>query len=206
MVFGFKKSKLDGSEKVFGGELSALLPDEYSYKNFLPKVVNQGANPICVPCSLSTYVNWKLNLKDGGKIDNKMDYFAVYNSKTTEGDGMSFKEALAYVADKGVKTEKGKFSIKDYALVKNIAGLRKAVVANGPCLGALPVYDTSRNSFWQAGGGAYDIIGYHAISIVGYNKKGFVIRNSWGSSYGDKGYAILPYDEFSKFIEVWTIL
>lgn len=206
MTFGFKKSKLDGTEKIYGGELSALLPSEYSYKNFLPKAVNQGSNPICVPCSLSTYVNWKMNLADGVKTDNKMDYFSVYNSKTTDGDGMSFKEALDYVANSGVKTGKGIFKIKDYALVKNIAALRKAVVSNGPCVGALPVYDTGKESFWKSGTGCRDILGYHAISIVGYNKKGFILRNSWGSSYGEKGYAILPYDEFGQFVEIWTII
>lgn len=206
MTFGLKKSKLDGSEKIYGSELSALLPPEYSYKNFLPKVVNQGVNPICVPCSLSTYVNWKMNLADGSKTDNKMDYFSLYKSKTTDGEGMSFKEALSYVANSGVKTEKGIFKIKDYALVKNIAALRKAIVSNGPCIGGLPVYDSGNAAFWKSEFGDSGFLGYHAISIVGYNKKGFILRNSWGNSYGEKGYTILPYDEFNQFIEIWTII
>lgn len=206
MTFGLKKSKLDGSEKIYGSELSALLPPEYSYKNFLPKVVNQGVNPICVPCSLSTYVNWKMNLADGSKTDNKMDYFSLYKSKTTDGEGMSFKEALSYVANSGVKTEKGIFKIKDYALVKNIAALRKAIVSNGPCIGGLPVYDSGNAAFWKSEFGDSGFLGYHAIAIVGYNKKGFILRNSWGNSYGEKGYTILPYDEFNQFIEIWTII
>ncbi len=33
----------------------------------------------------------------------------------------------------------------------------------------------------------------HAVTIVGYNEQGFIIKNSWGSSWGDKGYATVSY-------------
>lgn len=37
--------------------------------------------------------------------------------------------------------------------------------------------------------------GYHAMVIVGYSDdtKFFVVRNSWGDSFGDKGYCYIPY-------------
>jgi hypothetical protein len=31
--------------------------------------------------------------------------------------------------------------------------------------------------------------GGHAVAVVGYTRTGFIIRNSWGTSWGDKGYA-----------------
>jgi Papain family cysteine protease len=34
----------------------------------------------------------------------------------------------------------------------------------------------------------------HAITIAGYNEKGFIIKNSWGTSWGDKGYGIISYE------------
>ncbi len=49
-------------------------------------------------------------------------------------------------------------------------------------------------------------MGYHAISIVGYNKEGFIIRNSWGKTYGNGGYGIIKYDDMDKMLEMWTIL
>jgi len=46
---------------------------------------------------------------------------------------------------------------------------------------------------WEATGvGAHAL---HALLIVGYNddRQMFVIRNSWGASWGDKGYGFAPY-------------
>jgi C1A family cysteine protease len=41
--------------------------------------------------------------------------------------------------------------------------------------------------------------GGHAIVAVGYDnaKRQFIIRNSWGTEWGDKGYGYLPYDFFN---------
>ncbi|MGI8582012.1 MAG: C1 family peptidase [Chitinophagaceae bacterium] len=36
----------------------------------------------------------------------------------------------------------------------------------------------------------------HAISVVGYTKEGFIIQNSWGTGWGHKGFAILPYEDW----------
>jgi len=40
------------------------------------------------------------------------------------------------------------------------------------------------------------ILGGHAIMAVGYDedKKVFIIRNSWGEEWGDKGYFYMPYE------------
>lgn len=39
-------------------------------------------------------------------------------------------------------------------------------------------------------------LGGHAVIIVGYDrtKKQFIVRNSWGPGWGDKGYFYMPYD------------
>ena len=38
--------------------------------------------------------------------------------------------------------------------------------------------------------------GLHAMLIVGYSDRQevFIVRNSWGTSWGDKGYGYVPYD------------
>ena len=40
--------------------------------------------------------------------------------------------------------------------------------------------------------------GGHAFAIVGYNADGFIIQNSWGGSWGYRGFAILTYADWVK--------
>lgn len=36
----------------------------------------------------------------------------------------------------------------------------------------------------------------HAVAIVGYTSEGFIIQNSWGPSWGNNGFALLPYEDW----------
>lgn len=38
----------------------------------------------------------------------------------------------------------------------------------------------------------------HAFAIVGYNERGFLVQNSWGTEWGSYGYAILTYDDWLR--------
>lgn len=51
------------------------------------------------------------------------------------------------------------------------------------------------------------LLGGHAVCAVGYadNKKYVIVRNSWGSDWGDKGYCYMPYTVFNKLVmDMWT--
>lgn len=203
--FGFTPTKMDGSEHIFGnGAPQNSIPKTYSYRKFLPQVLDQGAESICVPCSISAYLNWRENIKTGSKKDNRIDYREIYGIRSNEGDGMTYKEAFNYLRHHGVSSKAGKLVIREYALVRNMFDLQAALVMNGPCFGALPVF-SDRAEFWNRLPGD-SFYGYHAISIVGYNQEGFIIRNSWGQEFGNNGYATLKYEDFSKLVEAWTVI
>ncbi len=38
--------------------------------------------------------------------------------------------------------------------------------------------------------------GGHAVAVVGYTKDGFIVQNSWGSGWGNKGFALLTYEDW----------
>jgi hypothetical protein len=202
--FGFIPSTMDGTEIVFAAPMNMDIPKEYSYERYLPNVINQGTLSICVPCSISAYLNWKENLKDGSKKDNKVALMDIYKIKTNAGEGMSFKEGLHYLRHNGVKSAVGKLGIGHYGRVNNMVDMRYALIMNGPCLGALPVYSDDCD-FWNKKAGQ-SLMGYHAISIVGYDNDGFIIRNSWGNDFCRNGYTTIPYEDFTKIIEAWTII
>lgn len=38
--------------------------------------------------------------------------------------------------------------------------------------------------------------GGHAFALVGYNERGFIVQNSWGTHWGASGFAVLPYSDW----------
>ena len=45
----------------------------------------------------------------------------------------------------------------------------------------------------------------HAVAIVGYTEHGFIIQNSWGPSWGNGGFALLPYEDYMLHAtDVWV--
>jgi hypothetical protein len=205
MNYGFVPSKMDGTETKFKKIRDFEIPTEYSYRKYLPSVIDQGNKPICVPCSLSAYINWVINTDTGeNKVDNEVDLQEIFRSSSVKSsEGMTFKDGLKFLKHEGVSTKEGVETIDRYATIGSIICLKQALILNGPCVGALPVYDSRVTEFWDSAYGDYQ--GGHAVAIVGYNEDGFIIRNSWGRSYGDNGYSVIPYDDFNKFMEIWTI-
>jgi hypothetical protein len=45
----------------------------------------------------------------------------------------------------------------------------------------------------------------HAIALVGYTCEGFIVQNSWGRTWGNGGFALLPYEDFLLHAtDVWV--
>jgi len=213
-MFGFEPTKFDGTEIEYTPRewKSFKLPAEYSFLKYMPPVIDQGAEPICVPSSISTWLNWKLNsgVNGGEEIDNGFRLREIFNSgrKYEEvevaGEGMTFKAALKYLRKEGAESEKGNIKIGYYATINSYIHLKSALFMNGPCFGALPVYNSAYNEFWNPEFGSLE--GYHAVALVGYTEKGIILRNSWGKGYGKNGYWEIPYLDCQKFLEIWTII
>ena len=74
----------------------------------------------------------------------------------------------------------------------------KTALQDGPVVGSMKVY----TDFFYYKSGVYEHVygderGGHAVVIAGYNDTGgyWIIRNSWGASWGDSGYAKIKYGE-----------
>ena len=103
-----------------------------------------------------------------------------------------------------------KYRVKSYARIESISALKESLVKNGPCLVGFPVYNYG-GRFWKKHSKFAQREGGHAVTIVGYISGrpspldcGFIIRNSWGSDWGDEGYTIYPYQDWGAHWEIWT--
>lgn len=76
----------------------------------------------------------------------------------------------------------------------------KAALKKGPLMTSLRVYEDFM-TYW---GGVYKYaagksLGGHAMSIVGFDEaqRAWIVRNSWGESWGEKGYVYMSWDDIS---------
>lgn len=198
MVYnGCKPSKMDGTEHKFG-YTKTKIPETFSYVPVMPPITDQGSSQKCVAHALTAYLDWNKNQYEGDNNGGQFDIDTLYACRADKSvEGMQIKEALHFLLHTGLNGAK----IEEYALVGSEVALQNALILNGPCPLALPVKSEDKE-FWKGN----KSLGGHCVLAVGYNKKGFIIRNSWGKSYGDKGYAILPYEDFDKIIECWTVI
>lgn len=89
------------------------------------------------------------------------------------------------------------FTVADKKQIKNL--MRNALLANSPIVIGMQVY-SSFTKFGNVWNGQQDeILGGHAMCIIGYddNKYGgaFEIMNSWGSNWGDGGFIWVKYED-----------
>jgi hypothetical protein len=92
--------------------------------------------------------------------------------------------------------------IASYAAVNTIEGLKQALYTSGPCVIAVPVYNTGERMWHERPGDSF--LGGHAMCVVGYDAAGFIIRNSWGARWNGDGHCIFPYADWGEQWEVWT--
>lgn len=98
-----------------------------------------------------------------------------------------------------------------FNLGKNLTQWKSWLASNRPILAGLSVDATWDNATSTAG--KLDTFqpnttrGGHAICVVGYTADRFIIRNSWGTTWGDKGfaYASIPYINDGFFGESYGI-
>ncbi|KAA3626456.1 MAG: peptidase C1 [Proteobacteria bacterium] len=48
--------------------------------------------------------------------------------------------------------------------------------------------------------------GGHAFALIGYNRKGFWVQNSWGKSWGQSGTALWSYEDwYENIVDAWVL-
>jgi C1A family cysteine protease len=99
---------------------------------------------------------------------------------------------------------------------QSLPQLRACLAAGFPVVFGFTVYESFESrSVARAGvvpmpGRSERALGGHAVLAVGYDhmKRWFIVRNSWGTKWGDKGYCYMPYEyvaDSDLAADFWTI-
>lgn len=147
----------------------------------------------------------------------------VESGNTDKDSGANLFDVIKGMADKGVCIEElckydpdiysKEPSVEAYAdgerrkvtsakrVAVNVGTIKSAINDGYPVVGCFRVFES-----WQENTSGFipmpteaerlsEKDGFHAMVICGYNDKHghFIVRNSWGTDFGDKGYCYLPY-------------
>lgn len=170
------------------------LPQSFNLSNMTYPMFNQGNRGICASCSMTDTLRYIDDLKKKNR-EFPRDYFYEQRSNKKQ-DGMTIRECMDIAKSKGFIKSFGKLqSIND---IKTALAIHSPVIITTRCYEMIP----GQYDFWRPNG---ELRGGHATVLVGYNKDGFILKNSWGKYYGNEGYTIFPYEDFKYLMEAWTI-
>lgn len=148
----------------------------------------------------------KANTKDGDELkDNGSSFYDIV--ETLSKDGVSTEDLCPYTAKLDKPSEEAYNDAKTrlVKVAKNVRinhrSLTSALSEGYPVAISLRIFD----SFGTDGNGfiyrptpedlSSSVAGYHAMVICGYSEeeKVYIVRNSWGTSFGDRGYCYIPF-------------
>lgn len=203
---------------------SLSYPTTLDLRKDMPPVWDQGTDGPCSSYAAAAIKCWQ-EKKDYGLTKPLSKYF-LYNIRPNKPQaGMNPRMTMQLLQKWGIPLdssfiprkmkdfesipqwvldEAANHKIIGYAKINTIEGLKKSLSVNGPAYIALPVYNSNYQFFIPQH--KDNMIGGHAAVIVGYDKNGFIIRNSWGRSWGQQGHTIYHYKDFGIHMEIWTTI
>lgn len=95
--------------------------------------------------------------------------------------------------------------VTGYQRCANFTAVKNALALGNPVVIGFDVYESFEQGAWQLANSSglmpypntstEQLLGGHAVLIVGYNDstQRFIVKNSWGTSWADRGYFYMPY-------------
>ena len=181
-----------------------------------------GACTVFAVSSIYEYI-MKRNADEEADLSESFVYYNVRHleGKELEDTGSSFQDVIASIGEQGICTEAlhpytsllsdvpsdeayldGERRRITKALNVNITenDIKSAIQEGYPVAISLKIFDSfNAKSGFIKRPSEKEIesadFGYHAMVVVGYSDdtKFFLVRNSWGENFGDKGYCYIPY-------------
>lgn len=225
---GALKSPTDSRDWVYenlarGGD-TINLPEVYDLRKHMLPSRDQGSRGTCAAFTACSITEIHNNIDEG--IDEWMSpEFIYYHRDNKPASGMYGRNVFQIMKKIGSVPEKHfpyqsvdkkiadpsaplyvcaqKYRIMSYARVKTVDGLKLALYELGPAYLLLPLYQ-GRPEFWINDGTV--CAGGHSVTVVGYNKVGFILKNSWGNKWNGDGTIVFPYSHWDLQWECWITI
>lgn len=183
--------------------------------------IKQSETPIFTPSRLFIYYNER---KIEGTIDTDSGAEIRDGIKSINDVGVCSEDVWPYditkftvcPSDICYVNAKTHHSIEYKRVEQTLDQLKQCLVEGYPFVFGFEVYSSFESPEVASSGNmpipkdGEELLGGHAVCAVGYDdsKKVFIVRNSWGVIWGDKGYFYMPYayiTNASKCSDFWTI-
>jgi hypothetical protein len=150
--------------------------------------------------NVGTYINSHLEIAKSQGVDVQTDYsFGNYDYVHTPTSAQRINAAH------WVLTSYDNLPIVQSATsTVTQLSIKGALAAGNPVVLAIPVYSnffgvgTAEGGYYSGPSGS--LAGWHAIAALGYTSSGVRIQNSWGTSWGDHGFATLSWAFVNKYV------
>jgi hypothetical protein len=214
-TFGFVRSPADHRDHIYSLTAKPVdLPYRWDWNEefgALP-VYDQGQVPACVGFSLAALKTAQERFETQQVLP--FDGNQIYKQVALPEGGAYIRDGLEFLRKTGIAVEgqNEAFRIHSYAGIdpKDHYHVKHAIYK----WGAVSVGFDVPASFTDGGGKEFsvhgdgdEIVGGHAILAVGFSTTGVILHNSWGTSWGDYGRAVVTWEFWDKYVsEVWSVV
>jgi C1A family cysteine protease len=183
--------------------------------------IKQNEKDVFIPSRLFIYYNER---KIEGSVDTDSGAEIRDGIKSISIDGVCSEDMWKYDITKYTECPtqecydeaKNHKSIEYKRVVQSLEQLKQCLIEGFPFVFGFNVYSSFETQEVAESGvmpmpkEGEELLGGHAVCAVGFddNKRVFIVRNSWGDSWGDKGYFYMPYafiTNTSQCSDFWTV-
>lgn len=155
-----------------------------------------------IPFSVSFIYTQRANYSEGTEGMLVRDLMKILHKSGGVFASDKPNERMNTLNTKELEAKAEKYRIESYHKIRTVEECKNAIFRNGPALIAVPVYNWGPE-MWKKDSGE-ELEGGHAMTIIGWNDKGFIIRNSWGPKWNGDGTCVLKYDDWDLIWYAWT--
>jgi len=229
-----KYDKRDFIFSTLKGEI-IVLPSFIDMRNLMPPIYDQLQLGSCTANSSTSYdvflYNNKVELSRlfeyykvreiEGTVNEDSGATNRDNVKSINKSGICEKSLMPYDISKftippieeAIINAK-QYTISSYVALSNLSDIKQALAISKPVILGMDVFESFEGSKIAKTGKMpmplkkEQNLGGHSVLVIGYVDAGsyLIVRNSWGSSWGDKGCFYMPYKYLTKYtFDYWIM-